>query len=257
MGGIVNRNYHDADVEGGAHGHNAGRANGHANGQANGHANWHMNGHANGHTNGHANGHTNGHTNGLVNELDNGHTTGHQNGHQNGHTNGHTNGDVALSTEHVLPVLVPASAASASSLASRVKALQHYFESRSAPLDQVAYTLGNRRQHQSQRAFFVAGDHGKLLALEQSTRANPSVPHVVFVFTGQGAQWFGMGKELIQKSQYFQSDVRRMDEALRSIDPPPCWSIRGLSQLDSNRLFPLLRVLIYKKTFSAAKKVRS
>jgi acyl transferase domain-containing protein len=37
------------------------------------------------------------------------------------------------------------------------------------------------------------------------------------VFTGQGAQWFGMGRELITMSTCFKNSIMESDRSLRSI----------------------------------------
>jgi malonyl CoA-acyl carrier protein transacylase len=50
---------------------------------------------------------------------------------------------------------------------------------------------------------------------------------VVMVFSGQGAQWAGMGKELTQLGASVMEDVKRMDSALKKVKRPPSWTIKG------------------------------
>lgn len=45
------------------------------------------------------------------------------------------------------------------------------------------------------------------------------------VFSGQGSQWVGMGKELILTDSSFRSDVVFMDEVLQRLPAPPDWSL--------------------------------
>ncbi|PHH89840.1 hypothetical protein CDD83_5136 [Cordyceps sp. RAO-2017] len=140
------------------------------------------------------------------------------------------NGDGAKAgktTKEQVSRLLPVSANNDTSLQSRVRALQAYIHSRSAPLAGIAYTLGSRRQHLSHRTFVVARDGAGLPEFGQLQKASPSAPCVAFVFTGQGEQWFGMGKELIHNSPSFEADIRSMDMALQSLHDPPSWSIQG------------------------------
>lgn len=48
-----------------------------------------------------------------------------------------------------------------------------------------------------------------------------------FVFTGQGAQWAGMGKELLQDFVDFHADIKAMDSALAQLPDGPPWTIEG------------------------------
>ena len=50
---------------------------------------------------------------------------------------------------------------------------------------------------------------------------------MTFVFTGQGAQWPGMGKALMASFDAFLNAIRQMDNVLQSLTEPPSWSIEG------------------------------
>ena len=57
-------------------------------------------------------------------------------------------------------------------------------------------------------------------------RAQPSHnQRIGFVFTGQGAQWPQMGRELIESFYIYAESIRRMDKVLRQVKYPPNWSI--------------------------------
>ena len=45
------------------------------------------------------------------------------------------------------------------------------------------------------------------------------------VFSGQGAQWAGMGADLIQRDSAWRDDIRSMDKVLGSLIQPPEWTI--------------------------------
>ncbi|KAL2807793.1 thiolase-like protein [Aspergillus granulosus] len=50
-------------------------------------------------------------------------------------------------------------------------------------------------------------------------------PRVGFVFTGQGAQWYAMGRELIQQSSLFHQVLERCDDILHELPDAPTWFI--------------------------------
>jgi acyl transferase domain-containing protein len=43
-----------------------------------------------------------------------------------------------------------------------------------------------------------------------------SFVHITFVFTGQGAQWHGMGRELISESKVFERSIIKSEKLLNS-----------------------------------------
>jgi len=47
------------------------------------------------------------------------------------------------------------------------------------------------------------------------------------IFSGQGAQWPGMGKELIATDPEFRKDIFAMDRILQGLKYPPDWTIES------------------------------
>jgi acyl transferase domain-containing protein len=57
--------------------------------------------------------------------------------------------------------------------------------------------------------------------------APATVPEIYLIFSGHGAQWAGMGKELL-KDEFLRMDLERMNSILQRVEHPPSWSIIGL-----------------------------
>lgn len=124
--------------------------------------------------------------------------------------------------------LLVVSANSVESLQKRIRELTRYANNHLSSLHDLSYTLGVRREHLKHRAFAVA--HPNLLfhasTFETLQCKSPS-PKATFVFTGQGAQWAGMGKALLDTEVSFTEVIEEMDEALRRLEDAPEWSLKG------------------------------
>ena len=86
----------------------------------------------------------------------------------------------------------------------------------------LSYTLCQRRSHLPWRIAIVdnmcSGLAGGLNSHDVvPTRASSEPPKVAFIFTGQGAQWWGMGRELLQSHPVFNDAIDRADATLRNI----------------------------------------
>ena len=96
-------------------------------------------------------------------------------------------------------------------------------------LDSLAYTLGSRRSRFSWSAAYPAKTLSGLVdALDQGhfkpERQSESV-RLGWVFTGQGAQWYAMGRELIATYPVFKAAILECDRYIK--DMGSSWTLMG------------------------------
>jgi acyl transferase domain-containing protein len=127
-------------------------------------------------------------------------------------------------THRVKPYLLLASAENQQSLKSNIAEITKYAEKHTDRLGDISYTLCNRRQHFSNRSFSV------ISGTEALTFSPPSKPRrcpsIAFVFTGQGAQWGGMAKELMEDYPSFDRDIEALNNVLQTLPDAPSWDIK-------------------------------
>ncbi|MCX5008924.1 SDR family NAD(P)-dependent oxidoreductase [Streptomyces sp. NBC_00638] len=141
------------------------------------------------------------------------------------------------------PTLFPLSARTPAALRGQATRLLGALAAQPRPaLPDVAATLTHHRTHFEHRAVVRAADHDELLtALRGLAEGNPDSDLVVgpqqtlppgklaFVFPGQGAQWSGMARELLDCSPVFADELDRCDAALR---PFTVWSVAAVLRGD-------------------------
>lgn len=125
------------------------------------------------------------------------------------------------------PNLLVFSATHPESLRRLVDNHASYLGSHTDSLNDMSYTLSTKRQPLSHRAFCIASEDSPL---EPSRINKPTeTPNLVFAFTGQGAQWAQMGRELFSKERSFSDSIRGLDKVLSSLPEPPQWTLEGKS----------------------------
>ncbi|HEY8883692.1 MAG TPA: SDR family NAD(P)-dependent oxidoreductase [Chloroflexota bacterium] len=113
-----------------------------------------------------------------------------------------------------------------------------------AALDDVCYSAGVRRAHHADRLAVVgesAADLVERLDAYLTGTADPSVAvgragtdprRIAFVFSGQGSQWIGMGRELLEREPVFLAAVEACDVAMRAYVE---WSLLDVLAADEVR----------------------
>lgn len=131
------------------------------------------------------------------------------------------------------PFLLLLSAASEFSLQNRVRDLNGFCQ-QSINVADLAYALGVRRSHLAIRGYILTTQKSlqndlQVENLLTTAEPRPYLPQpVAFVFTGQGAQWPQMGRELIDDFPSFRQTIQKLDSTLQSLPSPPQWTIQGI-----------------------------
>ncbi|XP_044721361.1 KR domain-containing protein [Hirsutella rhossiliensis] len=101
-------------------------------------------------------------------------------------------------------------------------------------LQDLAFTLGSRRSMLPWKSFALGASAQELQQSlhglsQKPIRATGTSPLVHFVFTGQGSQWAGMGKELLPRHSVFRESIEHADAFFRSLGSE--WSLVVQEQL--------------------------
>lgn len=101
-------------------------------------------------------------------------------------------------------------------------------------LKDICFTAAVRRSHHHQRLAVVGDSHstvaqaladllGNEQLLDRAKRARTTrEPQKIFVFPGQGGQWLGMGRRLLQQNRVFRQTIGACEECMRAHVP---WSL--------------------------------
>ncbi|OCL09643.1 putative polyketide synthase [Glonium stellatum] len=91
----------------------------------------------------------------------------------------------------------------------------------------LAYTLGQRRSLHQWAVPVSAASSEELIEMFHNIKSSPvcsnDAPKIGLVFTGQGAQWHAMGRELIREYPVFRETILKADKHLISLGAP--WSL--------------------------------
>ena len=124
--------------------------------------------------------------------------------------------------------MVAVSAKNGTSLQGNLKSMLEYLKQNPAvSLGKLSYTTTARRLHYQHRVMITgssteeASTQIEAALRDQTGMTRPkSAPKIIFTFTGQGAQYPGMGKELFESFSLFRSEMRRLDQLGQSLGFP-------------------------------------
>jgi acyl transferase domain-containing protein/acyl carrier protein len=125
--------------------------------------------------------------------------------------------------------LLPFSARSPEGLRAMAERLRDFCRQSDAALADVCSSAGARRGHLNHRAAVIA-DSKEAMAAELEAflagekrlgtaagEASETAPKVVFVFSGMGPQWWGMGRQLLAEEPVFREAVEKCDAIFRKL----------------------------------------
>ena len=126
----------------------------------------------------------------------------------------------------MLPFVI--SSKSVSSLQNNIQQLISYTQGTSeASLASLSYTLTARRMHHNYRVGVTASDFDNLrnalstrAAKGNFTPISSRVPTVAFLFTGQGAFYTSLGRDLFEMSIVFRSEIMHLNEVAMTQELP-------------------------------------
>ena len=127
--------------------------------------------------------------------------------------------------------ILPFSGSTSQSLEARVLDLAKRFsEGQMYNFDDLSHTLADRRSKLSKKGFLLASEATAQtdFAIEKLTTPKSTTPLLEFgfVFSGQGAQWPQMGRELLTRYASFAATIEYMDSVLVSLPEAPSWAIK-------------------------------
>lgn len=130
-------------------------------------------------------------------------------------------------TSSKVPRLLLFSAKHPKALERMVRDHQAYHMSNPDLLPDMAHTLAMKREKLSHRVCCVANEVDDWSMIESTRHGSYDPSKLIFVFSGQGAQWAQMGKALIQNIPSFRTSVEEMDMVLQTLSDGPKWTLMG------------------------------
>ncbi|KAK1961283.1 beta-ketoacyl synthase domain-containing protein [Colletotrichum sublineola] len=152
-----------------------------------------------------------------------------------------------------LPLVL--SAKSQKSLVAVVRSIRDFMLSTDKPADEIAWNCYARRSALTYRTAVSADSRDGLIAglgallAKAGSASSPELGvrakldsgskiKILGVFTGQGAQWSGMGRKLFHSNGAYRSTIESLEKVLKRCPNPPTWSLVDelIHQHDATRI---------------------
>ncbi|KAL4804624.1 hypothetical protein BDV18DRAFT_165984 [Aspergillus unguis] len=127
--------------------------------------------------------------------------------------------------------LLPATGHDEYSMRKGLENLVGVVESQAHGFHELLYTMIARRtcfQHRGVIPVEIDSQNSLVLKEPVTGRTNNNVPVVAFAFTGQGAQWAEMGRQLLDCYPTVQQTFKRLNLALSQLKQRPDWSLEEI-----------------------------
>ncbi|KAF5662736.1 polyketide synthase [Fusarium heterosporum] len=143
---------------------------------------------------------------------------------------------------------IAATAKSGVSLQGNLKTLLNFLrENSQVSLPELSYTTTARRIHHQHRVLFTGATSGEICSKIETAIANKSgvnrpksAPKVIFTFTGQGAQYPGMGKQLFEENIFVRNELLQLDQIAQNMGFPSMLPFIQSEEPDVSKFAPSL-----------------
>ncbi|RYP43908.1 hypothetical protein DL768_009576 [Monosporascus sp. mg162] len=142
------------------------------------------------------------------------------------HVNSYTSNLFAEEMTYDRPYVLVFSANDELSLRGNVVALDRHltYPGVSFDLRDLAYTLSEKRTRHFHRGYIVTDKTEITVGLLSQGKVTRQ-PRIGLIFTGQGAQWPQMGKDLISVFPVVKGHLARLNDVLQNLNDGPQWSL--------------------------------
>ncbi|KAM0214770.1 hypothetical protein ACHAQD_008669 [Fusarium lateritium] len=143
---------------------------------------------------------------------------------------------------------IAVTAKSGVSLQGNMRSLLKFLrENPQVSLSELSYTSTARRIHHQHRVLFTGATAEEICSKIETALLNntgvsrpKSAPRVIFTFTGQGAQYPGMGKQLFEENSFVRNELLQLDRIAQNLGFPSMLPFIQSEEPDVSKFAPSL-----------------